>query len=121
MCAQMPTGLDTPSTGGLLGGMTAGGMGSGSHGAPPLTPFTMTLNSMEWPSPRGATPVGFSPGLLTTAGYAASSFQDLVVKGTAISGQDATTNNNNKRDAPDEPEPQPKSVAQGKPKRQRAA
>lgn len=76
---------------------------------PPLTPFTMTLSSMEWPSPRGATPVGFSPGPLTAAGYATSSFQDLVVKGTAISGQ-----HDGKRDTPDDPEPPAESTKKNK-------
>mmetsp|Transcript_263 Transcript_263/g.454 ORF Transcript_263/g.454 Transcript_263/m.454 type:complete len:534 (-) Transcript_263:225-1826(-) len=70
--------LDTPSS----VGMGTSGLGTGS-----LTPFALTLQSMDWPSPRD-TSLGLSPGPLTSgafqAGYAP--FQDLVVKGTAISG-----------------------------------
>eukprot|EP00976_Prorocentrum_cordatum_P099345 1191796-Prorocentrum_minimum.AAC.5 len=49
---DLPTpGLDTPA--GVLGGT---GLGTGS-----LTPFSMTLQGMDWPSPRDQ-PMGLSPG-----------------------------------------------------------
>lgn len=79
--AETPSGTGMSSLGGTGGGGSAHSVGGIT---PSLTPFSL-MNSMEWPSPRGATPIGgFSPGPLTAAGYHCSSFQDLVVKGTAI-------------------------------------
>jgi len=100
---DLPTpggGLDTPSNGGLGGA----GLGTGS-----LTPFSMTLQGMDWPSPRDQ-PMGLSPGPLTSAGMQAgyAPFQDLVVKGTAIGGGNLSGENTPPKALPEEEEQRPK-------------
>lgn len=95
--------LSTPgSGGGLLGTRNITGIAdlqtpnldtpSSALGANGFGPFSMgSIGNIEWPSPKGTSSMGLSPGLLSSGGFSGTpvSFDSLVVKGTAIGGLDA--------------------------------